>query len=228
MAAYSSYMYNALPNLTGSLNPSQKVTDILSKFLDFDPKTLELGIWSGDLSLKNVELKKETIQPLLNPSSKRNKNEDNAAEGEHQQQHHFDFSELNNVNEDGTNNSPSPTSPTSPAINFNLIDPTKKEPLRVKLVRGTIGCLRIGIPWKQLVWGQGSVELDISDVTIILSLQSREETLKEEKLEEEDRIRNEEGHDDDDDDVDDDNDNDNDDPDNDKSKSSNRKKKKKK
>jgi hypothetical protein len=228
MATYSSYMYNALPNLTGSLNPSQKVTDILSKFLDFDPKTLELGIWSGDLSLKNVELKKETIQPLLNPSSKRNKNEDNAAEGEHQQQHHFDFSELNNVNEDGTNNSPSPTSPTSPAINFNLIDPTKKEPLRVKLVRGTIGCLRIGIPWKQLVWGQGSVELDISDVTIILSLQSREETLKEEKLEEEDRIRNEEGHDDDDDDVDDDNDNDNDDPDNDKSKSSNRKKKKKK
>lgn len=35
----ASYMYN----------PSQKVTEVLSKYLEFDPGQLELGIWSGDL-----------------------------------------------------------------------------------------------------------------------------------------------------------------------------------
>ena len=49
----------------------------------------------------------------------------------------------------------------------------------MKLVSGTVGHMRMQIPWKRLVWGQGSVNLEISDVMIVLSLQSREETIKE-------------------------------------------------
>lgn len=115
----TSYMYN----------PSQKVTDILSKFFEFDPSELELGIWSGDLQLKNVKLRHDAIHPLLNRKA-----------------------------------------------NKPHTDPLKKAPLHMKLVSGTVGNMRIRIPWKRLVWGQGAVQLEISDVMIVLSLQSREET----------------------------------------------------
>jgi hypothetical protein len=109
-------------------NPSQKVTEILSKFLEFDPAQLELGIWSGDLSLKNVNLRQDAIYPLLNK----------AANNPHR-------------------------------------DPSKKPPLHMKLVSGTVGHMRIRIPWKRLVWGQGDVQMEISDVSIVLSFQSIEE-----------------------------------------------------
>lgn len=110
-------------------NPSQKVTEILSKFFEFDPSELDLGIWSGDLQLKNVKLRQEAIHPLLNKQA-----------------------------------------------NKPHTDPLKKAPLHMKLVSGTVGNMRIRIPWKRLVWGQGAVQLDISDVMIVLALQSREET----------------------------------------------------
>ena len=45
-------------------NPSQKVTELLSKYLEFDSDALDVGVWSGDLSLKNVNLKREAIHPL--------------------------------------------------------------------------------------------------------------------------------------------------------------------
>ena len=115
----TSYMYN----------PSQKVTDILSKFFDFDPSELQLGIWSGDLQLKNVKLRQETIHPLLNRKA-----------------------------------------------NKPHLDPLKKAPLHMKLVSGTVGNMRMRIPWKRLVWGQGDVQVEISDVSIVITLQSREET----------------------------------------------------
>lgn len=115
----TSYMYN----------PSKKVTEILSKFFEFDPSELELGIWSGDIQLKNVKLRQETIHPLLNRKA-----------------------------------------------NKPHTDPLKKAPLHLKLVSGTVGHMRIRIPWKRLVWGQGAVQIEISDVMIVLSMQSREET----------------------------------------------------
>jgi N-terminal region of Chorein or VPS13 len=52
----TSYMYN----------PSKKVTELLSRYLEFDPEQLQLGIWSGNLSLSNVNLRHEAIYPLLN------------------------------------------------------------------------------------------------------------------------------------------------------------------
>jgi hypothetical protein len=110
-------------------NPSKKVVEILGKFFEFDPAQLELGIWSGDLSLTNVNLRQDAIHPLLNK----------------------------NANKPHT-------------------DPLKKAPLHMKLVSGTVGHMRIRIPWKRLVWGQGAVQLEISDVMIVLSLQSREES----------------------------------------------------
>jgi hypothetical protein len=114
----TSYMYN----------PSQKVTEILSKFLEFDPAQLQLGIWSGDLSLTNVNLRQDAIYPLLNK-----------------------------------------------AANKPHTDPSTKPPLHMKLVSGTVGHMRIIIPWKRLVWGQGDVKVEISDVSIVLAVQSREE-----------------------------------------------------
>ena len=110
-------------------NPSQKVTEILSKFLEFDPAQLELGIWSGDLSLKNVNLRQDAINPILNKKASK-----------------------------------------------PHTDPKTKPPLHMKLVSGSVGNMRIRIPWKRLVWGQGAVQLEISDVMIVLSLESREET----------------------------------------------------
>lgn len=47
-------------------NPSKKVTELLSQYLEFDPEELRVGIWSGDLSLRNVHLREEAVYPLLN------------------------------------------------------------------------------------------------------------------------------------------------------------------
>jgi hypothetical protein len=55
-AIMTSYMYN----------PSKKVEELLSKYLEFDQEQLKLGIWSGNLSLQNVHLREETIYPLMN------------------------------------------------------------------------------------------------------------------------------------------------------------------
>lgn len=54
------------------MNPSKKVTELLSQFLEFDPEQLQLGIWSGNLSLNNVNLRQEAIYPLLNRHLKKN------------------------------------------------------------------------------------------------------------------------------------------------------------
>lgn len=108
-------------------NPSKIVTDLLSKYLEFDPEQLKLGIWSGNLSIQNVQLKREAMYPLLN----------------------------------GT---PPP------------MDDDTRPPLKLKLVKGTVGHMRIRIPWKRLVWGQGDVKLQVSDVTIAVAYESREET----------------------------------------------------
>jgi hypothetical protein len=52
----TSYMYN----------PSKKVEELLSKYLEFDQEQLKVGIWSGNLSLRDVHLREETLYPLMN------------------------------------------------------------------------------------------------------------------------------------------------------------------
>ncbi len=149
-------------------NPSAKVTGFLSKFLEFDPESLEMGIWAGDLSIKNVNLKRDAVKPLLNRKAKPKTSD-------------LSLSSFGTAEEELLIADP-------------LADPMKKDPLRVKLVKGTIGHLRVRIPWKQLVWGPGTVQVEVSDVEIVLSLQSREETAREEVQEalEEERKKKEE------------------------------------
>lgn len=53
--------------MTGYMyNPSRKVSELLSRYLEFDPEQLNLGIWSGNLSLTDVSLRDEALYPLLN------------------------------------------------------------------------------------------------------------------------------------------------------------------
>lgn len=47
-------------------NPSKKVTDLLSQYLEFDPEQIQVAIWSGHLSLTDVKLKHETFYDKLN------------------------------------------------------------------------------------------------------------------------------------------------------------------
>jgi len=123
------------------MNPSKKVTEVLSRYLEFDPEQLQLGIWSGNLSLTDVNLREEAIYPILN--SHLTKSGSSAA---------------------------GPGAPSQPQQDY------AKPPLRFKLVSGKIGSLSMKIPWKRLVWTQGDVQVDIRNVTIVLALESREET----------------------------------------------------
>lgn len=118
-------------------NPSKKITELLSQYLEFDPEQLKLGIWSGNLSLQEVNLREEAIYPLLNRHLK--DGHSRATAGPDQQNY-------------------------------------AKPPLRFKLVSGKIGSLSVKIPWKRLVWGDGDVQIDVRNITIVLALESREET----------------------------------------------------
>jgi hypothetical protein len=116
----SSYMYN----------PSKKVTELLSKFLEFDPEQLQLGIWSGDLCLTNVNLRGDALYSKINRMKK---------------------------------------------------SPSGRDPLMLKLEDGTISLLRIQIPWKRLVWGQGDVIIDIKGLHVVVGFESRDETEQRQK-----------------------------------------------
>jgi hypothetical protein len=51
-------------------NPSQKVAELLSHYLEFDAHQLQVGIWSGHLTLKDVHLKANAVDQFLTlPSS---------------------------------------------------------------------------------------------------------------------------------------------------------------
>lgn len=52
-------------------NPSKKVTELLSEYLEFDAEQIKIGIWSGHLSLRNVQLRADSFYPLLNHASVR-------------------------------------------------------------------------------------------------------------------------------------------------------------
>lgn len=97
-------------------NPSQKVTELLSRYLEFDANQLEVGIWSGHLRLKDVHLKASAVDQFLK----------------------------------------------LPSSSFHLVS-------------GTIGLLDLRIPWKQLVWGQSDVHVQLRDVVLVLRVKPQEE-----------------------------------------------------
>ena len=104
--------------------PTQAITDILSSYLEFDLKQLQLGVWSGDLQLRDVNLRRDALFPLLNPKNKGN--------------------DSNNV---------------------------ENQDIQLHLVNGTVGNLRIQVPWVGLVKGHG-LDVQMSDVKIVLGFQS--------------------------------------------------------
>lgn len=130
------------PFITIDMNqfsPTKRVTDLLLRFLEFDPQQLQLGIWSGDVSLEQVRLRPDALEPLLKLSQQPLR------------------------------------SPTDTAL--PLTDSTSTlPPLVLQLVSGTIGSIRLRIPWKRLVWGQGDVQLEMDDVAIVVKYESRFET----------------------------------------------------
>jgi len=113
-------------------NPSKKVTELLLKYLEFDPKQLHLGIWSGDLCIRDVDLRRESFYKLLN---------------------------LHNEDDD--------------------------DQLKMCLVQGSVGHLRMVVPWSTLLgsyysyWTDSGddVHVELSDVTLVLGFESRDATL---------------------------------------------------
>ena len=103
-----------------TFNPSKKVTELLSKFLEFDPEELQLGIWSGDLTLTNVNLRGDALYSKINRMKK---------------------------------------------------SPSGRDPLKLKILESTISSLRIQIPWKRLVWGQGDVIIDIKGINFVVGFE---------------------------------------------------------
>ncbi len=41
--------------------PSKRLTEALSEYLRFPSDALEIGLWSGDLQLKDVEIKEDKL-----------------------------------------------------------------------------------------------------------------------------------------------------------------------
>jgi len=62
-----------------SIRPSKRLTDFLTTYFEFDSNQLSLGLWSGDLKIQNVNLRKEAFDPLLNDWKDKDANIDLAA-----------------------------------------------------------------------------------------------------------------------------------------------------
>ena len=126
-------------------NPSKKVTELLSQYLEFDREKLKLGVWSGRLALRDVQLRAEAFDPIINL--------------------------LQSQSEQPSPSSTTTPTPPSPedAATFT------KPPLRFKLVSGTLGMLNLRIPWKRLVWGQGDVKVKMRNVVITLAVETQED-----------------------------------------------------
>lgn len=125
-----------------SIRPSKRLTDILATYFDFDSNQLKLGLWSGDLKIQNVNLRKEAFDPLLNDWKDKEANIDLAA---------FLSKET-----------------------FVDKEPSFSSLVDLKVINGTIGYCRATVPWKNILLGAGdkTVQIDLRDVTIRLSLES--------------------------------------------------------
>ena len=111
-------------------NPSKKLTDFLSSYLEFDEEKLDFGIWSGDLSLRQVKIHKNAFQSILKP-------------------------------------------PKAVPADPNLSTFEDLHDLDISLVSGTIGELKLKIPWKNLVLGVASkVDIELTNVNILLKFEN--------------------------------------------------------
>lgn len=123
------------------ISPSRRLTDFLSEYLEFDPTQLSLGLWGGDLSLRNVSLRKEAVDPLLDSlvGGGNDGNSGGAAAGTRKRSRPPDL---------------------------------EPPPLGLTLLSGTVGRLRLVVPWKTLVVGSASAPVDVvlEDLTVVLGL----------------------------------------------------------
>ena len=126
------------------IRPSKQLTDLLSKYLDFDSKQLKFGLWGGDLKIQDVNLKNDAFTPLLNTWKE--------AAGDAGLDIASFLSKEFLVDK----------------------DPSFASTLDLKLEKGTIGYCRAKIPWTNLLLkaGDETVLIDLRDVTIRLGLES--------------------------------------------------------
>ena len=130
-----------------TINPSKRLTDLLSQYLEFDEKQLRLGLWGGDLKIEDVNLKKDSFFELLNGW----KDECNT-------KHDI----LSSLTKDAIL-----SCDTTKKVSSTI------DTLDLKLEEGTIGYFRAQVPWKQLLMSYGAtVRLDLRDVTVKISLES--------------------------------------------------------
>jgi len=122
-------------------SPSQALTELLSSYLEFDLKQLQLGVWSGDLQIKDVQLRRDAFFPLLNPPQ-------------------------------SSSSTSSPFSRTNTQGESNDATNALNDGSKLHLLSGTIGQLHIQVPWRLLVNGSGRVDVEMSDIQIVLGFQS--------------------------------------------------------
>ena len=130
------------------MNPSKRLTEFLSTYLDLDGKQLKIGLWGGDLKIQDVDIKSDAFDKLLNTW----KDTESVGVTSRLDLSYFLSKEA-------------------------LIEkePSLASTLDLKLVKGKIGFFRARVPWKNLLLGAGddTVHIDLRDVTIQLGLESR-------------------------------------------------------
>ena len=148
-------MYSSFQSYT----PSKRLSSILSQYLDFDENQLHLGLWSGDLQLQNVKIKREALGPILN--SWKTHGQDTRT--------HSDSTTASCANSTST----VPSQDRDPCS--LLIETLSwEDAVNVVLVQGTVGSLRVRVSWQKLLLGKSDTVVDITltDVLIVLRVES--------------------------------------------------------
>jgi hypothetical protein len=195
--------------MMGGISPSRRLTELLSAYLDFDDdpshnnagasasntaaaaggasssgsdnkkkgtkRQFNLGLWGGDLSLHDVALRRDAIEPLLNELLMNGSSGGGSGSS-------ASSSVGSSGNASAGTKRPRPNSKSKSNLDLSPFDPL---PLQLALIKGTIGHLRLAVPWKQLVMGGVSttssssgrksdspVEIVVEDVTIVFGLKS--------------------------------------------------------
>ena len=146
-------------------------------------RQFNLGLWGGDLSLHDVALRRDAIEPLLNELLMNG----SSGGGSGSSAYSNDKGGAAAASAGSSANASAGTKRPRPNSSSNLdLSPFDPPPLQLSLIKGTIGHLRLAVPWKQLVMGGVSttsggsgkggndspVEIVVEDVTIVLGLKS--------------------------------------------------------
>ena len=151
-------------------------------------RQLNLGLWGGDLRLRHVSLRREAIEPLLNGGGTRKERGGSGSGGGGGRGGTRGGSRKRPRGASGAGGAgPFSTGTTATFGPSSIYDNDHEKdkpqtlqevdppPLQFTLVRGTIGHLRLVVPWKQLVVGMAAnspVDVILEDVTIVLGLVS--------------------------------------------------------